>query len=844
MVFVVRLLLLQASCKLLLRTEASSGGDTDENYFVQINRRFITEDENANSQSQVTDAKVDAFADKITASLSPSAEEDATTLDEAARLAARVLADAAKITASMSDDAQPKGYLLDKTTSSVSPSAGVEGTTGNATLDDASLAARVLADAAKITASMSDDDLSKDPVDPDVKALADSVLADAAEISKSMEGASPQMKTPRTSSDAEVAVLKRQVESLEEEEAEFRKRLDAKEAAESADGASEEQRLSQIGEQKEVVSSQIAKLGTVVQEAERALTQDQSQVDVVSKEIEAKNDALNATASEEAGLQEKVSNLSAELSAIDEALIKNNQTTQEQATLELSLGKQLEGEQQQRDKIAQELADTQEAKQQKAQEVQVARDLTAAAKQSAEFALVNTTRVGKVVQEKADLVALDQRQIDKLVKEQNDIAEKLAEADHRLGDIVAKVEQLTTAMDVPRQAQQHISGERLEKEKLLAGKQAASSSVLEDVMRSQNELKTLRSEKDVTANQIAEREEEVQTLERTLLEADEVEKKLLEFKKSQLQGDVEMLKMELSASETLVQAKLTQVSSLRDQFKAVSAEHEDMVRAVNNYKAMEEEQAELGRNLAARIESIKALVPEIEAAKSEQQSAVDQNAKEIKTVSDQMLEHEHDQQVVKSLYKSLNESFIKFDAEATASIEHLTRLEDDMNRLRMDEIEHENLDLEAAQAMNKWTQEVEETRVAQSRLQEDSQAMASQRDAKVAEKSLVENNLDEVQASRVMLESEKNEKVELLHRLEAKRAASSERLDLSRKQVKDLNDQIPQLDQKADQIQKKVDELKSRAQEKRNALENVWERFVQGQDAKKQQLFEQIENHD
>mmetsp|Transcript_24185 Transcript_24185/g.63503 ORF Transcript_24185/g.63503 Transcript_24185/m.63503 type:complete len:147 (-) Transcript_24185:115-555(-) len=146
--------------------------------------------------------------------------------------------------------------------------------------------------------------------------------------------------------------------------------------------------------------------------------------------------------------------------------------------------------------------------------------------------------------------------------------------------------------------------------------------------------------------------------------------------------------------------------------------------------------------------------------------------------------------------------------------------------------------------MNKWTQEVEETRVAQSRLQEDSQAMASQRDAKVAEKSLVENNLDEVQASRVMLESEKNEKVELLHRLEAKRAASSERLDLSRKQVKDLNDQIPQLDQKADQIQKKVDELKSRAQEKRNALENVWERFVQGQDAKKQQLFEQIENHD
>merc|ERR1712136_268172 len=117
-------------------------------------------------------------------------------------------------------------------------------------------------------------------------------------------------------------------------------------------------------------------------------------------------------------------------------------------------GKQLEGEQQQREKIAQEVADIQQAKQQKAQEVQVARDLTAAAKKSAEFALVNTTSAGKVVQEKADVVALDQREIDKLVKEQNDIAEKLAEADHRLADIVAKVEQLTTAMELSRQAQQ------------------------------------------------------------------------------------------------------------------------------------------------------------------------------------------------------------------------------------------------------------------------------------------------------------------------------------------------------------------------------------------------------
>lgn len=819
MVFVVRLLLLQASCKLLLRTEASGGGDTDENYFVQINRRFITEGENANSQSEETDAKVAAFV--------PSVEDDATTLDEAASLSASVLADAAKITASMSDVAQPKGY---KTTSSVSSPAGVEGTKGNATLDDASLAARVLADAAEITASMSDDAQPEDPVDPDAKALADSVLADAAEISKSMAGVSPQMKTESAPSDAAGVV-----ESLEEEEAEFRKKLDAQEAAASVDGASEEQRLSQIGEQKEAVSGQIAKLGTVVQEGERALTQVESQVDVVSKEIEAKHDALNATASEEAGLQEKVSNLSAELAAIDEALIKNNQTTQEQATLETSLGKQLEGEQQQRDKIAQEVADIQQAKQQKAQEVQVARDLTAAAKKSAEFALVNTTSVGKVVQEKAKVVALDQRQIDNLVKEENDIAEKLAEADHRLADIVAKVEQLTTAMELSRQAQQRISVERLEKEKLLAGKQAASSSVLEDVVRSQNELKTLRSEKHVTAKQISEKEEEVQTLERTLLEADEVQHKLQEFKKSQLQGDVEMLKTELSASDTLVQAKITQVSSLSGQFKAISAEHEDMVRAVNNYKAMEEEQAELERNLAARIESIKALVPEIEAAKSEQQFAVDEKAKEIKTVSDQMRAHEHDQQVVQSLYKSLNESFIKFDAEATASLEHLTMLEDDMNRLRMDEIEHENLDLEAAQAMNKLTQKIEETRVAQSRLEEDSQAMASQRDAKVAEKSMVEKHLDEVLASRVMLESEKKENVELLHRLEAQRAAASERLDLSRLQVKDLNDQIPQLDQKADQIQKKVDELKSRAQEKRNALENVWDRFVQVHNEKTQQ---------
>jgi len=827
MVFVVRLLLLQASCKLLLRTEASSGGDTDENYFVQINRRFITEGENANSQSEVTDAKVAAFVDKITASLSPSAEDDATTLDEAASLSASVLADAAKITASMSDDAQPKGY---KTTSSVSPPAGVEGTKGNATLDDASLAARVLADAAEITASMSDDAQPKDPVDPDAKALADSVLADAAEISKSMAGVSPQMKTESAPSDAAGVV-----ESLEEEEAEFRKRLDAQEAAASVDGASEEQRLSQIGEQKEAVSGQIAKLGNVVQEGERALTQVESQVDVVSKEIEAKHDALNATASEEAGLQEKVSNLSAELAAIDEALIKNTQTTQEQATLETSLGKQLEGEQQQREKIAQEVADIQQAKQQKAQEVQVARDLTAAAKKSAEFALVNTTSVGKVVQEKAKVVALDQRQIDNLVKEQNDIAEKLAEADHRLADIVAKVEQLTTAMELSRQAQQRISGERLEKEKLLAGKQAASSSVLEDVVRSQNELKTLRSEKHVTAKQISEKEEEVQTLERTLLEAGEVQHKLQEFKKSQLQGDVEMLKTELSASDTLVQAKITQVSRLSGQFKAISAEHEDMVRAVNNYKAMEEEQAELERNLAARIESIKALVPEIEAAKSEQQFAVDEKAKEIKTVSDQMRAHEHDQQVVQSLHKSLNESFIKFDAESTASIEHLTMLEDDMNRLRMDEIEHENLDLEAAQAMNKLTQKIEETRVAQSRLQEDSQAMTTQRDAKVAEKSMVEKHLDEVLASRVMLDSEKKEKVELLHSLEAKRATSSERLDLSRLQMKDLNDQIPQLDQRADQIQKTVDELKSRAQEKRNALENVWDRFVQVHNEKTQQ---------
>jgi len=53
-------------------------------------------------------------------------------------------------------------------------------------------------------------------------------------------------------------------------------------------------------------------------------------------------------------------------------------------------------------------------------------------------------------------------------------------------------------------------------------------------------------------------------------------------------------------------------------------------------------------------------------------------------VLDQMHAHDHEQEVLRSLRQSLNESFVRYRAEVTASFENLTTLENDLNRLGMD----------------------------------------------------------------------------------------------------------------------------------------------------------------
>ena len=116
----------------------------------------------------------------------------------------------------------------------------------------------------------------------------------------------------------------------------------------------------------------------------------------------------------------------------------------------------------------------------------------------------------------------------------------------------------------------------------------------------------------------------------------------------------------------------------------------------------------------------------MEATKSEQQSAIERTAVEITAVLDQMHAHDHEQEVLRSLRQSLNESFVRFSAEVAASFENLTTLENDLNRLSMDVIAHENMNLEAAQALEKLTREIEETRLVRSRLHQEWQDLASQ----------------------------------------------------------------------------------------------------------------------
>jgi len=53
-------------------------------------------------------------------------------------------------------------------------------------------------------------------------------------------------------------------------------------------------------------------------------------------------------------------------------------------------------------------------------------------------------------------------------------------------------------------------------------------------------------------------------------------------------------------------------------------------------------------------------------------------------VLDQMHAHDHEQEVLRSLRQSLNESFVRFRAEVAASFGNLTTLENDLNRLSMD----------------------------------------------------------------------------------------------------------------------------------------------------------------
>ena len=84
---------------------------------------------------------------------------------------------------------------------------------------------------------------------------------------------------------------------------------------------------------------------------------------------------------------------------------------------------------------------------------------------------------------------------------------------------------------------------------------------------------------------------------------------------------------------------------------------------------MEEEQAGAEPDFAARIEAVKALVPEMGATKSEQQSAIERTAVEITAVLDQMHAREHEQEVLRSLRQGLNESFVRYRAEVAASFQ-------------------------------------------------------------------------------------------------------------------------------------------------------------------------------
>ena len=99
---------------------------------------------------------------------------------------------------------------------------------------------------------------------------------------------------------------------------------------------------------------------------------------------------------------------------------------------------------------------------------------------------------------------------------------------------------------------------------------------------------------------------------------------------------------------------------------------------------MVEEQAGAEPDFAARIEAVKALVPEMGATKLEQQSAIERTAVEITAVVDQMHAHDHEQEVLRSLRQSLNESFGRYRGEVAASFEKLTTLENDLNRVSMD----------------------------------------------------------------------------------------------------------------------------------------------------------------
>jgi len=95
-------------------------------------------------------------------------------------------------------------------------------------------------------------------------------------------------------------------------------------------------------------------------------------------------------------------------------------------------------------------------------------------------------------------------------------------------------------------------------------------------------------------------------------------------------------------------------------------------------------------------------------------------------VLDQMHAHVHEQEVLRTLRQSLNESFVRFSAEVAASFENLTTLENDLNSLSTEVIAHESMNLEGAQAQVKLTREIEETRVARSRLHQEWQDLASQ----------------------------------------------------------------------------------------------------------------------